>query len=311
MKLTVILCTHNRCHSLAKALESLSSQKVPESIAWEVLVVDNNSNDKTRDVVYDFCHRYPSRFRYIFEPQRGKSYALNLGIRESQGDILAFIDDDAVAGPAWLHSLTASLLHGEWAGAGGRILPSMNSPLPPWLAMAGPYSLGGVFAAYFDFGEKPCELTLPPYGTNMAFRRVMFEKYGGFRTDLGPQPGSHIRNEDTEFGRRLMAAGERLRYEPSAVVHHEVTGNRIQKEYFLNWWFDFGRATILERGRGTDGWLIPRRYFTILRLFARVLAPRTVRWMIVFNPLRRFYYKCKVWQAAGEIWEVHRTWRGL
>jgi len=60
----------------------------------------------------------------------------------------------------------------------------------------------------------------------MAYRRKMFEKYGGFRTDLGPQPGDQIRSEDTEFGHRLLAAGERLRYEPSAVVYHSIPENR-------------------------------------------------------------------------------------
>ena len=71
----------------------------------------------------------------------------------------------------------------------------------------------------------------------------MFEKYGGFRTDLGPRPGSEIRSEDTEFGWRLLAAGERLRYEPSAVVYHSVSGESASdKQYFLAWWFDKARA---------------------------------------------------------------------
>ena len=65
----------------------------------------------------------------------------------------------------------------------------------------------------------------------MAYRKKMFEKYGGFRTDLGPSSDKRIPrpNEDTEFGRRLMAAGERLRYEPSALVYHPVPANRIPK----------------------------------------------------------------------------------
>ncbi len=84
MKISVILCTHNRCQSLAKALNSLAALTLPESVEWEVLVVDNNSSDGTREVVQrDFCGRYPGRFRYLFEPQPGKSYALNAGIRQA------------------------------------------------------------------------------------------------------------------------------------------------------------------------------------------------------------------------------------
>jgi glycosyltransferase involved in cell wall biosynthesis len=66
MYITVILCTYNRCEILSKALASVAVSNVPEFIQWEVLVVDNNSKDQTRDVVEDFCRKYPGRFRYLF-----------------------------------------------------------------------------------------------------------------------------------------------------------------------------------------------------------------------------------------------------
>ena len=80
MKITVILCTYNHCQSLRRALESAAALRLPESDEWEVLVVDNNSNDKTREVVQNFCCRYPGRFRYVFEQRQGKSQALNAGV---------------------------------------------------------------------------------------------------------------------------------------------------------------------------------------------------------------------------------------
>ncbi len=81
MDITVVLCTYNRSKYLATALNSAAALVLPESVEWEILVVDNNSNDSTREVVADFCDRFPSRFRYLFEPQQGKSIALNAGIR--------------------------------------------------------------------------------------------------------------------------------------------------------------------------------------------------------------------------------------
>ena len=95
MHVTVVLCTYNRCDSLAKALRSVAKSVVHSSVQWEVLVVDNNSRDNTRAMVERFCLEFPGRFRYIFEPQQGKSYALNSGIRQSRGDILAFTFTDA------------------------------------------------------------------------------------------------------------------------------------------------------------------------------------------------------------------------
>jgi glycosyltransferase involved in cell wall biosynthesis len=303
MNITVILCTYNRCESLSKALESAAALRLPDSVEWEILIVDNNSNDRARDVVNEFCNRYPGRFRYLFEPQPGKSYALNSGIREARGTVLAFMDDDVTVDRLWLANLTAILQSGEWAGAGGRILPEKDFSPPRWLSLTGPrgrYALAPL--ALFDLGEQPGLLAEPPFGTNMAFRKEMFEKHGGFRTDLGPRPGSEIRNEDTEFGARLLTKGERIRYEPSAVVYHAISAERVQKKYYLDWWFAKGRADIRQFGIPRNSW----RVFGIpLCLFRRV-AVWTLRWMVNLNPARRFHCKLAVWAKAGEIVECYR-----
>lgn len=310
MRISVILCTYNRHLYLKKVLGGIASSVLPEAIDWEVLVIDNNSNDPTMEVAKEFVARYPGRFRYILEPQQGKSYALNTGIHESRGDVLAFVDDDVTVPPEWLWNLTKSLGDSDWAGTGGRTLLAEHLSPPRWLALSGPYSLGGVLAALFDLGDEPCDLAEPPYGANMAYRKKMFEKYGLFRTDMGPSPDPTTPrpNEDTEFGRRLMAAGERLRYEPSAIVYHPVPRNRIRRNYFLTWWFDYGRATIREIGRRPDIWGIQRRYWTIAKIASSILTVRALQWMLSLNPSKRFFHKCSVWMTAGQIVEVHRRW---
>lgn len=303
MRITVIVCTYNRCQSLATTLNSLGTQLLPEPVEWEVLVVDNNSRDQTRDVVQWFCRRYPARFRYLFEPRPGKSHALNAGIREAYGDVLAFTDDDVTVVPTWLQNLTAGLFGESWVGAGGRTLPEQTFSPPVWLSLEGRYALAPL--AIFDLGLESRELNESPYGNNMAFRKAIFEKHGGFRTDLGPQAGSNEpqKSEDSEFGSRLLAAGERLCYEPSAIVYHSVPQNRIQKEYFLAWWFDKARADIRAFGipSGTKWFVsgIP------LYLFRR-LATGIVRWMFAIEPGRRFDRKLKVWGKVAEIKECYR-----
>jgi glucosyl-dolichyl phosphate glucuronosyltransferase len=298
-KITVILCTYNRCESLVKALNSVAASRLPAGVEWEVLVVDNNSSDGTRGVVQGFCQRLPARFRYLFESRQGKSYALNAGIREARGDILAFMDDDVVVDPDWVGNLTACLHGAEWAGAGGRILPENAFSPPRWLSLQGPYGMGGVLAL-FDRGSQPGELDWAPFGTNMAFRRAMFEKYGGFRTDLGPQPGGVALSEDTEFGRRLQALGERLRYEPCAIVYHVLPASRLRTEYFLKWWFDFGRSVVRENGEHSD----PRQ--PVIPQVIVGTIPVMLRWLLAVNPQRRFYCKTRVWLAAGKIFEAYR-----
>jgi glucosyl-dolichyl phosphate glucuronosyltransferase len=301
MNITVILCTYNRCQSLVKALGSVALSRLPESVAWEVLVVDNNSCDQTGDVVADFCARYPGRFRYLFESQPGKSYALNSGIAQAEGDVFAFMDDDVTVDPMWLQKLTAALLKGKWAGCGGRILPEWSFPPPRWLPDRGRYALAPL--AVFDLGLEAGRLAEPPFGTNMAFQKAVFSKYGGFRTDLGPRPGSEIRSEDSEFGSRLLAAGEQLWYEPLAIVYHSVPQNRLRRQYFLAWWFDKARADIRAFGLPVDIKLVLAGI--PLRLFRR-LAVWTVRWMLAVEPSRRFSNKLKVWSVAGQILECYR-----
>src|ERR1700735_4160452 len=150
MKVTLILCTYNRCQLLVKALESIAVQSLPNDVEWEVLVVDNNSDDQTCEVVTDFSRRYPGRFRYLFEPRPGKSHALNSGIQDAQGDVLAFTDDDVIVEPTWLQQLTTHLRDGAWAGSGGRTLPERTFSPPRWLSLEGKYALGPF--AVFDLG---------------------------------------------------------------------------------------------------------------------------------------------------------------
>jgi hypothetical protein len=107
----------------------------------------------------------------------------------------------------------------------------------------------------------------------------------------------------------LLKAGERLRYEPAAVVYHPVPMERIQKKYFLDWWFDYGRAEICEVGRKPNVWGIQRRYLSIPKLFVVMLAANAVRWVLSFDSQTRFFWKTRTWVAAGEIVEINRQWR--
>jgi glucosyl-dolichyl phosphate glucuronosyltransferase len=296
--ITVIVCTFNRRDLLQTALESIAASEVAPGIAWEILVADNNSNDGTRAVVEEFIRRHPGRFRYVFEPRQGKSNALNSAIAAAKGDVLAFADDDITVHPQWLYGLTTPLLSGPWVGSGGRVLTQWKSVAPAWLdtdswVVAGPL-------VHFDRGSEAGQLNETPFGTNMAFRKSLFERYGGFRTDLGPRPGNEIRNEDSEFARRLLQAGEPLYYEPSAIVYHPVPENRLTKNYFLAWWFGKGRSEVREWGISSE---VRWRISGIPLSFLRRLIRWTVQWMFTLNKKGRFACRVCLWKVAGQITE--------
>lgn len=301
-KISVLVCTYNRSRTLGETIQSIAAQTLDQSLGWEILIVDNNSNDDTRQVVEDFQRWHPELIRYIFEPQQGLSYARNRGIREARGEILVFIDDDETAEANWVQNLTANLHSGEWAGAGGRVLLPLDFTLPNWLPPGNLRTSAPL--SVFDKGPEPAGLNEPPFGANMAFRKEVFDRYGGFRTDLGRSGNNMISNEDTEFGRRLLAVGLRLRYEPSALTYHRVEESRRHPEYFLKWWFNKGRSDVREsRHQGTKVRLlgIP------LRLF-RDLALESVRWTLAVQPAQRFSCKLGIWAYAGEVLESYLQW---
>ena len=308
MVVSIILCTYNRADSLHTALESVLASALASQVDWELLVVDNNSRDRTREVINQFCQRHPGRVRYIFEAQQGHTRAKNTGIRESRGEILVFVDDDVTVGPAWLDNLAGGLRDGQWSGSGGRILPPQGFLPPPWLALQGPWGQGGALCAQFDMGDTARQITEePPYGANMAFRKEMFEKYGFFRTDLGHCGDGLIGNDDTEFGRRLMAGGERLRYEPFAIVYHSIPADRLNKRYFRAWWFAFGRAQMREKGPRTKVWGVPRFFFSLPNIALRLFLPQVVRSLLARDPHERFHRQCFACCMAGnmaEIWNL-------
>jgi glycosyltransferase involved in cell wall biosynthesis len=277
-------------------LDSLSESIVLTTTDWEVLVVDNNSSDQTREVSESFCKRDSRRFRYLFESRQGKSYALNTAIRESNGEILVFTDDDVTFEVTWLQDLTAVFEKAEYAGSAGRVLPQQTVQVPRWLALEGRYNLIGALCAYYDLGVEPQDLSRAPIGANMAFRREMFNKYGNFRLDLGPSSLSRVSSEDTEFARRLLAGGERLRYVPSATVYHEIHQERIHKEFFLRWWLGLGRGSVREVDSGLSA-------LQMIKVCIRT-GLAVLQWTFSIDSKRRFYSKCQVWFGAGKLMEA-------
>jgi glucosyl-dolichyl phosphate glucuronosyltransferase len=306
MTITVVVCTYNRCQVLRKALESIAQSRVPERVEWEVLVVDNNSSDTTAEMVAELRSRFPGRFRYLFESEQGKSFALNAAIRESPSDVLAFTDDDIIVDPWWLWNLTADLETDAWGGSAGRVIPVWDRPIPRWLdldelLLAGPY-------VAFDLGDEPGALTKAPFGANMAFRSEVFGKHGGFRTDLG-RIGTHLRcGEDTEFVRRLLSAGERLRYQPAAVVYHPVAEERLRKGYLLSWFFWYACSDRMQSGR------LPEARWSLAGVpiyLVRRLARWSLQWTISTEAAARFSCSMNLSRVAGEGFGCYRLWRSM
>lgn len=233
-KVSAIICTHNRDHYLGLAIDSLLSQNFD---AFEVVVVDNASSDRTREVVE--ARLNDSRLKYVYEPITGLSVARNTGAQAARGSILAYLDDDAIATPHWLaHLYNAYQSDEKLAIAGGKVtLLWVEGMVPPmWLSD----SLAGNLGAY-DLGSTMVYVDRPgltPRGLNYSIRREFLEQIGGFDLNLGRVGKNLLSNEELHMTSLALQAGWHVAYLPDALVAHHVAPERVNQSWFLNrgWW---------------------------------------------------------------------------
>ena len=237
MKISVLVCTYNRAERLRRMLKSLREAMVPDDSSWEVILVDNNSDDDTRFVFEEFQKHYESRIRYVFEEKRGISHARNRGIKEARGEIIAFTDDDVIVDKYWIQNIEKAFKENDnVACVGGKILPIWEVSQPKWLK-PNLYNYLGLL----DYGNSVTYLDSPNiWGANFAVKSEMFKKYGRFDSNLGRIPRKLYSGEETEFLQRLQNAKEIILYHPLSIIYHCVSADKISKRYFRKWRFDEG-----------------------------------------------------------------------
>jgi len=220
-----------------------------DRIDHELLLLDNNSTDKTREIGLGFAARFPW-IRYINEPVQGHPHTKNRGIRESRGEIVAFLDDDVYLSPCWLTALASSFeRHPDVACIGGRVVPHFETDRPKWLEddMLIIYGIT-------EFGESERVIRPPevPIGCNMAFRREVFEQIGDFPTSLGRKPGNLLSNDENYFLLCAAKAGLKIFYSPEAQVSHRIPLLRTTREWILRRWYWQGISEIAMKQIGED-----------------------------------------------------------
>ena len=246
LKYSIVIATYNRAADLRDTLKSLATLQ-PDG-PWEVIVVDNNSTDETQAVVLEAAQAFPARLRCLFEPEQGRSPALNCGIRAASGEIIATTDDDVRVPPDWLNRAAAGLARLGCDYVGGKVLPIWGGPRPAWLPNRGGKHWAVI--ALLDYGLDPIEFgTRVPLGVNMVFRRGAFERAGGFDPNTGRRAGTLLGQEVREWCIRARKAGVRGWYLPELTLQHIIPASRLNKHYFRRWfyWRGISRALLYER----------------------------------------------------------------
>jgi glycosyltransferase involved in cell wall biosynthesis len=238
--ISVILATRNRAPVLASTLEALEAQEPPPA-PWEVVVVDNHTVDHTAEMVQAAVRRARVPVVYLRETKPGKSHALNTGIRRAKGDLLVLTDDDVLPSPGWLRAYARAFTEHRADYAAGRILPLWEAPPPRWLSprLYGVLAVGDGGPNLLPLGRGLNEQIMP-IGANMALRREVLERVGGWNPSLGKLQGTLRTGEDHEFALKMVHAGFRGVYAPEAWVRHRVPPDRLRLGYFARWYFDNG-----------------------------------------------------------------------
>jgi GT2 family glycosyltransferase len=224
--ISVIVCVHDqeRWDDLNEAMASLKQQtRPPEEI---IIVVDHNPT------LYKRIRGHITGVSVVENSEaRGLSGARNSGIAVAQGDLIAFLDDDAVAAPDWLASLAHSYNNAtELLGIGGGVLPRWEKARPAWFPVEFDWVVGCTYRGMSEDGAS----IRNPIGANMLLRREIFEQVGGFRSEIGRIGSRPIGCEETELCIRAAQhwPDALFLYHPAAQVFHHVPQKRATWRYF-------------------------------------------------------------------------------
>lgn len=289
---------------MRSALEKLLAQDV-DGIEYEIIVVDNNSPDHTREMIASLEAK-DSRLRYLFEGRQGVSYARNAGILAARSDLLVFCDDDVEVHPEWVQrNYQASLRFPEAAYIGARILPVWEAPPPAWTEWSmAPFALS-------EHGDNPvvvcpenpqCLVT-----ASLAVPRSTFEQAGMFDVATQKVKDAPCSTEDFEWERKVWTHGRYGMYVPDILCYTPIPKERIRKSYHRRWHFCNGTLNAISRSSEFEG----GRCFLGVALFvyrlSLELAFKMVRY--AFRPDQRaFQYEARLCFLLGFVrqrWKDH------
>ncbi|MBN2165266.1 MAG: glycosyltransferase [Marinilabiliaceae bacterium] len=226
--ISIIICTYNREQFIKRCLDSLAIQSVGAGL-FEIIFVNNNSTDSTEIIFNEFEKEHPDlNITYCIESRQGLSHARNRGISEAKGDVLAFLDDDAIASKDYVKYLSDQFLPSKYSSGGGKILPLWETKKPHWMSK---FLLPLV--SVIDLGNKTKGFPSGkfPVGANMFFRRKIFEQVGTFNTDLGRIGKNMLGGEEKDLFNRIRNKKNSIGYFPSIEVHHIIPEERTTIDF--------------------------------------------------------------------------------
>lgn len=264
-RISVIVCAYTelRWDDLLSAVDSLRAQTHP--VSEIILVIDHNPALYERALA-----QFPDLTVVTNTEKRGLSGARNSGIAVAHGDLIAFMDEDAVADAEWLEHLNAGFLDTKIIGVGGAIIPWWIAKQPAWFPEEFNWVVGCTYRGMPELTSPVRNLI----GCNMAFRSEVFSQAGGFRSEIGRVGTFPAGCEETELCIRAskILPDHLFLFDPHAQVHHRVPAARTSLRYFTDRCYAEGLSkALVSRLVGAQNGLSSERSYTFNALPRGVL----------------------------------------
>jgi len=274
MDLSVAIPTYNGAKRLQLVLNALQAQKDTESISWEIIVVDNNSDDDTRKVVEGYQAEWarPYPLKYCFEERQGAGFARIKAVKEAEGKLIGFLDDDCVPEVNWVFEALRFALNHPKAGIwGSRIFPKFEADPPKdFVRIAKHFAI----SAPDEDQEKILKaqiLQLPPSAGLVCRKNSWVESVPGEPTLTGKAKSvfpQHMQGEDDEISLHIFKVGWEIWYNPKMRVFHYIPQERLTKKYILPLVRANGLALYSLRSVLAKAWEKPVIFFKIFLGFS-------------------------------------------
>ncbi len=273
MKVSVVVCTYaeERFEDFAEAVQSLQSQTY--DAVEIVLVIDGNAAvfERTKD-------RFSDEDEIVVhcnDENSGLSYSRTRGVELATGEVIAFMDDDAIAEPDWIAELVRGYEETDAIAVGGRMVPEWVDENPEFLPEEFYWLIGANYEPRLDDWSEVRNTN----GSNMSFRREVFERLGGFDEQMGLTGDNQIQAEETEFAIRMQETFDQgMLYNPDAVVAHKIFDYRTEPSWVCRraFWQGYSKRAI-EQLEG-DG--VGDEETDFLKHLAFSSVPRRVRGLV-------------------------------
>lgn len=232
---SVVICTYNGEHRLPQLLERLRSQRIPHPLTWEVLIVDNNSQDQTAQCIRTYQQQWPNgSLRYSFESRQGLAYARRCAVRLASSDLIGFLDDDTLPAKDWVAQAYAFGQRHPRIGAYGSAIDGHYESDPP----AG-FERIASWLAVIQRGEHPFQYSkqgVLPAGAGMVIRRQAWLECVPPEPKLSGVRGTSLtaKGEDVETLGHIRQRGWPIWHNPQMQLTHLIPAARLRPAYLLH-----------------------------------------------------------------------------